>query len=108
MKKLLILFAFGFTLFPSPSPGAQTAQAGLVCLSLRFQRGTANDMSGIRWTMDMTTLGAGINGELAPGFWGPAYTNGAWVELEEELFGDNYSGQMVLDTPDFADVNGNG
>jgi hypothetical protein len=108
MKKLLVLLTIGLTLLPSPSPGAQTAQARLVCLSLRFQQGAANDMFGFRWTMDMTTLDAGINGELAPGFWGPAYTNGAWVELYEELGGETFQGRIVLDSPDFTDANGNG
>jgi hypothetical protein len=80
----------------------------MVCLSLRLQRGIANDMSGIRWTMDMTTLDFGLNGEVAPHFAGPAYTNGAWVELREELFGETSQGIIAFDTPDFEDANGNG
>src|SRR5687768_8320810 len=101
MKKLLILLISGFTLLPSPSPGAQTAQARLVCASLRFQRGSALDTTGIRWTMDFTSTPPGINGELAPNFFlSPAgYSNSTYLELEEELFGDNFSGMMVLDTP---------
>jgi len=108
MKRTMTLLLASLCLVPSINHAAQTANARLFCLSLRFQRGTANDMFGFRWTMDMTTLDFGINGELAPGFWGPAYTNGAYVELYEEFGGETYSGGMVLDTPDLTDANGNG
>lgn len=108
MKRMLILTLATLCLLPSVNHAAQTANARFFCLSLRFQRGAANDLSGIRWTMDLTTLNVGINGELAPAFFGPAYTNGAWVELEEELFGETFSGGIALDTPDLVDANGNG
>jgi hypothetical protein len=108
MKRMLILMVASLCLLPSVNHAAQTAQARMFCLSLHFQRGTANDMFGFRWTMDMTTFDFGLNGELAPGFWGPAYTNGAYFELSEELGGEIYSGGMALDTPDLADANNNG
>ncbi len=108
MKKMLVLFTLGLTLFPTLGFCAQTAHARLFCLSLRFQRGIATDSIGFRWTMDVTTLDFGINGELAPEFFVGGYSNGAWIELEEELFGDNFSGALALDTPDFVDANGNG
>jgi len=108
MKKILILLTIGLLLLPSITPGAQTAKARFVCLSLRLLPGTAVDMSGFEWTMNMTTLDFSLNGELAPGFWGPGYTNGAYVELYEELGGETFSGGIALDTPDFVDANGNG
>jgi hypothetical protein len=108
MKKILVLFTIGLTLLPSLTPGAQSAKARLFCLSPRFQRGAANDMNGFRWTMELTTLDFGLNGELAPDFVTGGYSNGAWLELYSELLDDTFQGIMGLDTPDFADANGNG
>lgn len=110
MKKLLILSTLGLLFLPSVSSAAQSAKARMFCLSLRVQRGTALDDIGFRWTMDMTTLQFGINGELAPNFFAsPAgFSNSTFLELEEELFGGNFSGSMVVDTPGFVDANGNG
>jgi hypothetical protein len=107
MKRTLILLLAGFCLAPFVNHAAQTAQARLFCLSLRFQRGTAHDMNGFVVRMELTTLNAGINGELAPVFFVGGYSNGANVELEHEFFG-NWSGGIALDTPDFVDANGNG
>jgi len=108
MKRMLIHLVVWLCFMPVVNHAAQSAQARFFCLSLRFQRGTANDMFGFRWTMNMTTLDFGLNAELAPGFWGPAYTNGAYFELSEELGGQTYSGGMALDTPDLTDANNNG
>ena len=110
MNRYLILLTGGFWLIPSLSPGAQTAQARLVCLSLHVQRGTANDMNGFRWTMDMTTLPAGNNGELAPSFFSSptGYSNSTYLDLYSELFEENFAGAMVVNNPEMADANHNG
>src|SRR5437016_13670211 len=63
MKKLIVLLA-GFLLAPLMLPGAETAQARLYCLSLRFQQG--KDEFGLSH-LDLSTLGLDSpNGELAP------------------------------------------
>jgi len=108
MKKILVLFTLGLSFLPSITPGAQTAQGRFVCMSLRFHHSAANDTIGTRWTMDMTTLNAGINSEMAPEFFTGGYSNGAYVELYSELIDDTFTGGIVLDTPDFNDANDNG
>ncbi len=108
MKQVLVLLTLSSLLLPSVTHGAQTAQAKLFCLSPRFQRAAANDNIGTRWTMDLTTLNAGINGELAPDFVTGGYSNGAYLELYGELIDDTFFGIIGLDLPDFVDSNGNG
>src|SRR5688572_7767068 len=107
MKRILALLTVGLSFLPLVSSGAQTAQGRFVCLSLRVQRGTAVDFIGIRWTLDVSTLNVGINNELQPGFVSGGYSNGAYVELEEE-FGGSFSGIIGMSTPNFMDVNTNG
>ena len=40
MKRFLILLTAGWFLYPITNYGAETAQARLYCMSLRFQQGT--------------------------------------------------------------------
>src|SRR6266481_1817243 len=104
MKKPGIFLAAGLIILPLSGYGAQTAQARMYCKSLRFQRGAAVDSVGFRWTMELSTLSAGINGELAPNFFSSGYSNSAYVELYSELLAPPSQGGMVLDTPDTGDT----
>lgn len=108
MKKLLMILAMGLAIPSTICLGAQTSKARLYCESLRFQRGRATDTSGFLWTLDMTTLNVGINGELAPDFFNSGYSNSTYVELTWELTGDIFPGALVVDIPDTGDANGNG
>jgi hypothetical protein len=65
MKRLPFLMLAALPFIPSLSQGAETAHARLWCDSLRFQRGY--DQNGL-YTLDLTTLSAGINGELTWNF----------------------------------------
>jgi hypothetical protein len=108
MQKTGILLAAGLIILPLSGYSAQTAQARMYCKSLRFQRGAAVDSVGFRWTMELSTLSAGINGELAPDFFNSGYSNSAYVELYSELLDHTFQGGMVLDIPDTGDTNRNG
>jgi hypothetical protein len=82
---------------------AETAQARLWCLSARFQRGM--DQNG-EFALDLTTLNAGINGELVPDY-GGNYSHFSYLELTDQWFGDSSPGAMLLDVPSGdADHNG--
>ncbi len=108
MKKLGLFLAAGLSILPLSGYGAPTAQARMYCKSLRFQRGAAVDSVGFRWTMELSTLSAGINGELAPDFFNSGYSNSTYVELYSELLDHTFQGGMVLDIPDTGDTNRNG
>ena len=83
MKLMTCLLAAGTCFLPIMAPGAEMAQAKMWCLSLRFQNGTGQD--GL-YSLDLTTLDSGINGELARD-WGGSYTHLTWLLLTDELFG---------------------
>src|SRR5438445_1525216 len=109
MKRLLLLLAIGLILLPTICPAAQTAQARLHCRSLRVYRGQATDGSGFKWTMDLTTINAGVNGELAPNFFvNNEYSNSTYVDLSWEATGETDQGAMVVNIPNTGDANGNG
>src|SRR2546425_10404044 len=106
MKWACSLIAGGILLAPASDWAAETARARMFCLSPRFQR--AEDQSG-SFTLDLTTLSSGVNGELAFGdFFGPFYSHSAFVILTDQFFGDQYAGFMELDVPSGGDANGNG
>src|SRR5438046_5637373 len=92
----VVLFA------PSVLPAAQTAQARISCLSLRFQRGSAD--FGLS-TLDLTTSSSDVNGELAPSFDAPTHFSSFilnYVAFDEPVVGD-----IAFDVP-MADLNQNG
>jgi hypothetical protein len=62
------------------------------------------------YSLDFTTLSAGINGELALEFifLQSGYTNSAYIVLTDQIFGDQYDGAIALDLPAGTDANGNG
>src|SRR5881396_971981 len=104
MKRILI-FGMGVLLCGSfNSHAAQTAQARLFCMSVRFQRGT--DKTGL-YVLDLSTISLDTpNGELAPTFiFDPDHSS--FFRISDPDTGDIVvEGDIDLNTPDFADVNG--
>ena len=101
MKKIFVLLAAGWFLCPMPSHGAETAQARMYCLSLQFQEAIAiSSYDGSQWSLDLTTLSSGINGELAPYFLTTSYTHSAYVQLYNDLWGMSDQGAIGLNVPD--------
>ena len=105
MKRIRI-FGMGVLLWASiNSHAAQTAQARLFSLSVRFQRGT--DMFGLS-VLDLSTIGLDApNGELAPTFSDPDHSSGFRIS-DPDLGEIVEQGEIDLNTPDFDDVNGDG
>jgi hypothetical protein len=102
MKRIRI-FGLGVLLWASiNSHAAQTAQARIYCLSLRFQQGT--DQIGS--TLGLTTIASSINGELAPTFDAPTHFSG--FLLDSVIFDGPIPGNIEFDVPPFADANQNG
>src|SRR6266480_3913809 len=105
MKRFLILGIVVLMCVSFDSHAAQTAQARIFCLSLRFHRGP--DMFGL-YTLDLSTISLDTpNGELAPTFRTPSHYSGFRISDPDtgELVAE---GEIDLDTPAFADNNGNG
>jgi len=89
------------------SQAAQTAQATLFCLSLRFQQGVYHGAAG-DITLNLSTIDLHTpNGELAPTFDSPDHYSGfiLYDTLIDEVV---TAGSIDLDTPAFADANDNG
>ena len=110
MKKLVwILMVVGLISVPSFSRAAQTAQARMFCLSLRFQRATTHDNNGFLWRMDLTTLSAGVNGELALNFFSNSTnTHSSYIELYNDLYDETGQGALTMNVPNGPDSNDNG
>lgn len=100
MKRFFILTAAGLVLLSTASYGAETAQARLYCLSLQCQAARATgEYDGANWTLNLTTLSSGNNGELAPYFLTTSYTHSAYVGLYDDLTELSDSGKMAFDVP---------
>ena len=104
MKRILI-FGMGVLLcVPFNSRAAQTAQARIYCLSVRFHRATSPDG---QFTLDLTTLNpsVGLNGELAPTFLDPP-ERGYYSRFYEydTIFDEGFDGYIQFDVPMEADV----
>ncbi len=104
MKNIFVFAAAVFCCFSTSTPGAETARARVYCLSLEFQQGDGGQY-GLD-TLDLTTLSPGVNGELAPLF--GAYSHWSRFELYSFVFDEVFPGTLNLNTPAFADLNGNG
>ena len=92
----------GVLFAPCALAAAQTAQARIACLSLRFQQGRADFDS----TLDLTTSSSDVNGELAPSFDAPTHFSG--FILNYVAFEEPVSGDILFDVPMAADLNQNG
>src|SRR5438477_5149731 len=106
MKKLFGLL-IGLMVLPLALPGAETAQARLFCLSLRFQQGT--DSSGFQdLTLDLSTISLDApNGELAPTFSRPDHGSG--FHLYNTTIDDTIEDGIInLNVPAPTDSNTNG
>ena len=92
-----VCFAIAFTATPAVC-AEQQAQARLWCESLHFSQGRAAGD-----TLDLTTISAGLNGELTP-------TNGGnWTcDFVLDALGSTIDGSMLLELPPFVDDDGDG
>ena len=104
MKTVQVLFTAGLLCVPVTFPIAQTAQARLYCLSLRFQQG-ASDAGN--FTLDLSTIAppSPPNGELAPSFDDPSHSSGFILEDRDLLI--SVPGVIEVDVP-LRDANQNG
>jgi len=105
MKRLLILLTAGWFLLPMADYGAETAQARLFCLSLRFSQGVAPSGG----TVNLSSISGAYNGELMP------YSDTAWAsDLALEWLGMSDSGGIAdnngiyVDLPPFVDADNDG
>jgi hypothetical protein len=99
MKRFFILITAGLVLLSTASYGAETAQARLVCISLRFAEGTTYG-----GTLDLSTIGGPpYNGELMLS--GYTWTSG--FALYYGGLGSIY-GTIYVNLPPFADANNDG
>jgi hypothetical protein len=104
MKRLLFLLTAGGFLCPITNYGAETAQARLYCLSLRFQQGTGPSGS----TLNLSSISSPLNGELLPTFGdssGNPWSSG--FVLYYGGYGDIY-GTITVNLPPYVDANNNG
>jgi hypothetical protein len=81
---------------------SQTADARMYCLSVRFSHGAGP--FGL-YSLDLTGINSGINGELFPIFGGPRSHYSALILTDEA--DDEIPGYMYLDVP-ITDNNGDG
>jgi len=99
MKKLLVILTAGLLFGPATCNAAQTAQARMFCLSLRFGQGTTYG-----YYLDLTTISYDFNGELA---WYDESSQRSWYELHDAYYYFDMTGTIFVDRPAFADANGN-
>ena len=106
MKKLTCLILAVLPFVPCLSQAAETAQARIWCDSLRFQRGF--EPNGL-FALDLTTINAGINGELTWNFFSANYDYSAYLELTDWTFGGEvYQGALEVNLPPIQDADGDG
>jgi hypothetical protein len=103
MKNTLILVSAVLNLFGFTIQASETTSTRLFCWSPRFGEGT--EPNGL-YSLELTTLSSGVNGELAP-IQGN-YSHGCWFNLNDFIFDETIPGTMNLNIPAFADANGNG
>ncbi|HLZ53695.1 MAG TPA: hypothetical protein VKS19_04370 [Verrucomicrobiae bacterium] len=104
MKRFLILLTAGYFLYPITNYGAETAQARLYCMSLRFQQGTTYG-----GTLNISSInGSQYNGELYPTFSSDAYGNPWASGLVLVWSGMGDSGSISMNLPPGVDANNDG
>ncbi|HYG24849.1 MAG TPA: hypothetical protein VEH04_18935 [Verrucomicrobiae bacterium] len=104
MKSILVLLTAVLSLNSPNAWAASTATARMYCLSPQFHR--ANGGPNNFYYMDLTSLDAGVNGELR--YWGSTYTYSTWFEMEDWIFEETVGGALNLNKPSSQDLNGNG
>lgn len=104
MKTFMVLTLAWLTFLSDSIQAAQIAAARMYCLSIRFNRATAGGPNAV-YSLDLTGISAGINGELYPVFGAPRthYTS----LVLTDLFDDQIPGSMLLNVPT-TDTNGDG
>jgi hypothetical protein len=104
MRTLLIWLGAVLPMLPIATGAEQVAQARAFCVSLRFQRGTEPfDL----YTLDLTTIQTGNNGELAMDLQG-SYSHYSLLTMHDEVWFMDIPGTLALDVPMSADVNDDG
>ncbi len=105
LNPTVCLGVLALLLNPGSLPAAQTAQARLYCLSLRFR--PASDPMGF-YTLELSTLPspAPANGELAPTFAQP--THSAGFRLTDQIWEMTMEGALAINLPLSQDDNQNG
>lgn len=105
MKRFGILLTAGWLFYPITNHGAETAQARLYCMSLRFHQGSGP--SGAYLNLS-STGGSPYNGELLPTF-GDSSGNpwGSYFFLYYGGYG-TIPGTLYVNLPPFTDANSNG
>jgi hypothetical protein len=107
MKTPFILLTAALILISAAAHGAETAQARLYCVSLQCQTARATGESDFaNWTLYLTTISSGYNGELAPGFLTSSYTHSADFGLYNDLTEQSDSGIIAFDVPTAAGADG--
>jgi hypothetical protein len=105
MNLFRYLLAGVVSICPVIVEGTESAKATLYCYSLRFQRGI--DPQG-NYYLDLSSVNGANNGELALDFLNSGYTHSAYLNLVDELFGENSGGMMAINVPDGGDANKDG
>jgi hypothetical protein len=105
MKKQGLIFLIGVLGASTPLLAAQSAQARMYCLSLRFAQGT-DDMGF--FTLDLSTvdLPGSANGELAPTYDDPTHYSG--FRLYDMAWDTTAEGFLDVSVPLSKDENQNG
>jgi len=106
MKQLLILALTSLiSLAPDSLNAALSADARLYSVSVRFYQG-ADTFD--YFTLNFSTLSAGNNGELRPGFFqDTGFTHSSYL-IVTDFIDDEMSGGIALDVPQSEDANLNG
>ena len=99
MKTIALLLTVLLITFSFPIQAAQTAQAHLFCLSLRFHQGE----NSFGDTLGLTSISSPLNGELFPTTGGTYASN-----FEMDLSGFPINGALQVNMPNLPDANGNG
>lgn len=108
MNRLIILSTAVFCALTPAIHATETARVRMFCLSLQFQTATAYDYAGFQWTVDLTTLQNGVNGELAPGYLTSSYSHSASINVSGGLDDETGTGAFAVDVPGGGDANNNG
>lgn len=105
MKTFSVIVLLLLTFSRDSIQAAQTANARIYCLSIRFNHARAGGPNAI-YALDLTGLNSGINGELYPVFSGPRSHHTVLI-LTDELFDNQFFGSMNLNVPT-TDTDGDG